>query len=237
MKRWARLAKDGRARREEGRAIIEGPHLLAAFVQSGAKPVAVMVTEEASQRPELAGHAVTLLSPSAFKAFSDAETPQGIAAEIPIPKPRLVKGDCVFLEGVQDAGNVGAILRSAAAFGIGGVVLDRACADPWSPKVLRAAAGGHFSLSVQQVAALDDALGSFPGRLVCTVARGGRALGALPTGQVGWIFGSEGAGVSPGVRAKAALEVTVPIARGMESLNVAAAAAICFYSRASQGIT
>ena len=196
-----------------------------------------MVTEEAVQRPELAGHATTVLSQSAFKAIADAETPQGIAAEIAIPKPRLVKGDCVFLEGIQDAGNVGAIIRSAAAFGVGSIVLDRACADPWSPKVLRAAAGGHFALSIQQVASLEDALESFRGRLLCTVARGGQALGALPAGQVGWIFGSEGAGVSPGVQGRASAKVTIPVAAAMESLNVAATAAICFYSRAPQGIT
>lgn len=195
-----------------------------------------MATEEALGRAEVAGHAPIVLSPSAFKAISDAETPQGIAAEIAIPKPRLVKGDCVFLEGIQDAGNVGAIIRSAAAFGVGGIVLDRACADPWSPKVLRAAAGGHFALSVQQVASLQDALESFPGQLLCTVARGGKAPGAFPAGRVGWIFGSEGAGVSPGVQQRASVKVTIPVAAGVESLNVAATAAICFYSRAPQGI-
>lgn len=182
-----------------------------------------------------AGREPVLLAPSAFKSVSDADTPQGLAAEIEIPKPKLVKGDCVFLEAIQDPGNVGAILRSAAAFGVGTVVLDRACADPWSPKVLRAGMGGHFRLSVHQVSALEQAAEGFAGKLVCTVARGGQALRAMPLhGSVGWIFGSEGTGVSEEMRARAAIQVTVPIAPGMESLNVAAAAAVCLYERFSR---
>jgi RNA methyltransferase, TrmH family len=196
------------------------------------------VTEEAIAKPEIASlvrqaqQDAIVLSTGVFAAIADADTPQGIAAEIEIPKARLAKGDYVFLEGVQDAGNVGAIIRSAAGFGAGAVVLDRACADAWSPKVLRAAAGGHFGLSVQQVAQLEDALDGFPGKLACTVARGGRKPGPV-AGQVGWIFGSEGAGVSPALQERAALRITVPMAPGTESLNVAATAAICLYARAS----
>lgn len=197
-----------------------------------------MATDEALCNPELAvlaGASPVVLSAAAFRGISDADTPQGIAAEIQIPKPRLAKGDYVFLEGVQDAGNVGAILRSAAAFGVGGVVLDRACADPWSPKVLRAGAGGHFALSVQQVAALEDALDGFPGQLVCTVPRGGQApSGARLPGQVGWIFGNEGTGVSSKIQARADLKVTIPMREGTESLNVGATAAVCLYGRFSR---
>ena len=203
--------------------------------------MSILATEESLAGKEVAGLAKqagrepVLLSPSAFRAIADADTPQGIAAEIEIPKPRLVKGDCVFLEGIQDPGNVGAILRSAAAFGAGAAVLDRACADPWSPKVLRAAVGGHFALSVQQVAGLEDALEGFTGRLVCTVARDGRPLGEADlAGRIGWIFGSEGAGVSAALQTRAALRVTIPVSPGTESLNVAAAAAICLYQKVSR---
>lgn len=241
VKRWARLARDGRARRDEGRAIIEGPHLLHALRASGGVPAAVLVTEEALAREDIgrlvreAGRPPVVLSSAAFRSIADVESPQGLAAEIAIPAPRLVKGDCAFLEGIQDAGNLGAILRSAAAFGVEGVVLDRACADPWSPKVLRAAMGGHFALSVQQVPELADALDGFSGALACTVASGGGALRGLRLpGRVGWIFGSEGAGVSTALRARAALQVSIATAPGTESLNVAAAAAVCFYERFSR---
>src|SRR5439155_19482874 len=89
-----------------------------------------------------------VLSEGVFRAIADAESHPGIAAEIEIPDIRTRSiNPCVFLEGVQDPSNVGAILRTAAAFGVGEVVLDRGCADAWSPKVLRAGMGGHFRLN------------------------------------------------------------------------------------------
>ena len=131
---------------------------------------------------------------------------------------------------------MGAILRSAAAFGVGEVVVDRACADPWSPKVLRAAMGGHFKLALRQVADLAKALEDFQGTLVCTVSSGGTPLKALELpGRIGWIFGSEGRGVSPALAATAGRKVTIPMTPGSESINVAAAAAICLYEGYSKG--
>ncbi len=238
VKRWAKLARESRLRRAEGRALIEGPHLLEVFLSQDLEPSAVIATEGAMANPEISalvarsGKAPVLLSESAFKGVADTETPQGLAAEIPIPSIRR-EGAWVFLEGVQDAGNVGAIVRSAAAFGAGAVILDRACADPWSPKVLRAGMGGHFLLQVLQVDELASALESFPGRLVCAVAKGGQPLRKADlSGKIGWVFGSEARGVSPEVAEKAALKVTIPVE--MESLNVAAAAAVCLYESFSR---
>jgi TrmH family RNA methyltransferase len=138
----------------------------------------------------------------------------------------------VLLEGVQDPGNVGAIIRTAAAFGAGTVVLDRQCADPWSPKVLRAGQGGHFAVGIRQA---DDLLAALGGRrLICTVVRDGRPLREADlSGSIAWAFGSEGAGLSVTMVAKAAERVTIPMAGG-ESLNVAAAAAICLYEAFSR---
>jgi TrmH family RNA methyltransferase len=145
------------------------------------------------------------------------------------------RGATVFLEGVQDPGNVGAIVRSAAAFGAGTIVLDRRCADPWSPKVLRAGMGGHFSLGIRQVEDLAAAIRAFRGRVLCATARGGLGLrDVVFAGETGWIFGGEGAGVSPGLEALAAERVSIPLAPGSESLNVAAAAAICLYEAFSR---
>jgi RNA methyltransferase, TrmH family len=236
VKRWAKLARDGRYRRAEGRAIIEGPHLLAALLDRGLKPVEVLATEEALAKREIAalltkGQILPVpLAASAFNAIADTETPQGLAAEIEIPQAKPTQGDCIFLEGVQDAGNVGAILRSAAAFGVSTVVLDRACADPWSPKVLRSAMGGHFVLSIRQVVELADEVEAFPGEVLCTAPAGGVQLrDSKLLYPVGWLFGSEGMGVSPALQAKAKGRVTIPLAPTSESLNVAAAAAICLY--------
>jgi TrmH family RNA methyltransferase len=139
----------------------------------------------------------------------------------------------IFLERVQDPGNVGAILRSAAAFGIRDVVLGRGCADAWSPKVLRAGMGAHFSLCIAEDANLADAVARFGETLVCTAPREGTPLpqAQLPS-RIGWIFGAEGQGVSRELAARARIRIMIPMAGLAESLNVAAAAAVCFYEAA-----
>jgi len=230
VKHWAKLAGDARYRRSEGRTLLEGPHLVAAWRQAGMKAAAIIVTEQALEKKEisdLAGMTPVIVSEGVFGAIVDADNPPGLAAEIEIPKGKAKEGsDAVFLEGVQDPGNVGAIIRSAAAFGIGEVVLDQACADPWSPRALRAGMGGHFAVAVKQVARLE--LAGFDGTLVCSVVRGGTSLHqAQLRGRLGWIFGGEGRGVSPEAEKRAKVKVTIPIAANTESLNVAAAAAIC----------
>jgi TrmH family RNA methyltransferase len=233
VKRWARLLADARVRREEGKAVLEGPHLVAEALQAGLQPLALIVSESGLQRAEihdlLGRLEPVVLGDRVFKALSDADTPQGIAAEIAIPRIQG-RGDCVFLEGVQDPANVGAILRTAAAFGVGEVVLDRACADPWAPKTLRAGMGGHFKLAIRQVFDIAGVVESFAGTSLCTVASGGTALpSARFDGRLGWIFGGEGRGITDAVVQRASLQVRIPMRAGTESLNVAAAAAVCLY--------
>lgn len=215
--------------------IIEGPHLLAAALEAGIEPLAVFGTEAGLARPEVAALklkvAATVMTPSVFAAIADAETAPGVAAEIALPSLQR-DGALVLLEGVQDPGNVGAIIRTAAAFGAGRVVVDRQCADPWSPKVLRAGQGGHFTIGVEQTDKLLVAAGDR--RLICTVVKGGRPLREVDlSGPIAWAFGAEGAGLSAAVLAEAAERVTIPMAAG-ESLNVAAAAAICLYEAFSR---
>ena len=242
VKHWALLARDARYRRTEKRALIEGPHLLAAALEHGHQPIAVLATEKAAADPEIGrliarcGSRAVLLAENLFGSISDVETPQGVAAEIAIPDD--AEGDetaTVFLEGIQDPSNVGAIVRSAAAFGVGKVLLDRECADVWSPKALRAGMGGHFALRVYETGRLPVHLDAFKGTLACAVPRGGVPLREAPfKGCVGWIFGAEGRGLREETLRKAAVRITIPMAEGTESLNVAAAAAICLYESSSR---
>lgn len=238
VKRWAKLARDARLRREERRALVEGPHLVGEALQARIEPVALLVSESGLARDEIR-HLVkqrehVLLSDAVFRSITDAQTPQGIAAEIALPQLEA-KGDCVFLEAVQDPSNVGAIIRTAAALGAGTVVLDQDCADAWSPKALRAGMGGHFKTAIRQVASLPGELESFGGTLVCSVPAGGVPLReAALRGRLGWIFGAEGRGVSESAARHAAIKVTIPMAARTESLNVAAAAAICLYEAFSR---
>ncbi len=244
VRRWQRIAREARARREAGRALIEGPHLLAAYLDSGAAPEALMVSESGAAKREVAElvrrAAVTtvVLSDPVFRSISDAETPQGLAAEFVIPAARVSLADspgCVLLDGIQDAGNVGAILRSAAALGVRDVLLGPGCADPWSPKVLRAAMGAHFSLRIGASRNPVADVGRFGGTVACTVPRGGVPIGEADLkGRILWIFGAEGAGIRDELAARAHLKVTIPMPGTAESLNVAAAAAICFYEKSRQ---
>jgi len=240
VRRWAKLVRDSSLRRKEGRAIIEGPHLLAAMLEQGIKPICVFATANGLERNEAlvvkSRVAPVVLSEGVFRAIADADNPPGIAAEIEIPEIETKPVTrCVFLEGVQDPSNVGAILRTAAAFGVGEVVLDRGCADAWSPKVLRAGMGGHFQLNLRISGDLGAEIERFKGTPVCTVPRGGVPLREADLGgRLGWIFGAEGRGVSKPTAALAKLSVTIPMTPGSESLNVAAAAAICLYEAFSR---
>jgi TrmH family RNA methyltransferase len=236
--------RDARVRRSERRTLIEGPHLLAAYLDSRGSPKAVLVSENGMRRAEIARLArqaaiePVLLSDAVFRSIADTESPAGIAAEIEIPERRAgfdESSGSVFLEGIQDAGNVGTIIRSAAAFGIGSVVLSIGCADAWSPKTLRAGMGGHFALDVLEGENLASAIERFGGRTICAVVQGGVAVHELDLrGRVGWIFGSEGQGVREALAGRSTLRATIPMAAGAESINVAAAAAICLYEARRQ---
>ena len=229
VRRWIRLATDARYRRTEKRALIEGPHLLAAALQAGLRPITVLATE-AFTDSSLLGEKPVMLGKGVFRAIVEADTPQGVAAEIAIPAGKKVDGPAVFLEGVQDPANVGAIMRSAAAFGIVRVVLDQACADPWSPRALRAGMGGHFALDIVETKDLGAEIDRFKGTVAVTVPRDGVA----PTAADAWVFGAEGRGLSEDTMRRAHLRVTIPMVPGTESLNVAAAAAICLYQSFSR---
>lgn len=236
VRRWRALVRDARERRKVGRAIIEGEHLVLACLNAGWRLETLLLARSASGKFEQLAkqaNATTVLADAVFRSIADTEAPSGIAAEIALPagKAELPQAkSCVLLEGIQDAGNVGTILRSAAAFGIGHAVLGPGCADAWSPKVLRAGMGAHFAIHIEEQVDLADAIARFGGKVACTLARGGTPLHAANlTGRLGWIFGSEGQGVSDAIARLATLKVTIPMPGGAESLNVAAAAAICFY--------
>ena len=139
-------------------------------------------------------------------------------------------GVAVVLDRVQDAGNVGALLRTAAAAGAGTVYCLRGCAGAWTPKVLRAGMGAHFALALVEDARWEDIEAGLPRPLYATAGQGTRELYQLDLrGDVSWVFGNEGAGVDPAVLARCDAGVRIPQRGAVESLNVAAAAAVCLY--------
>lgn len=244
VKALRQLLGDPRHQRETGQTVLEGPHLLIAALDRGIQPELVAVSESAQTRPEVAallarsGKAdCLLLSETLFRRLSELAAPLGILARIAIPvaPPPPAGSDCLLLDAVQDAGNVGTLLRTAAAAGVRNVLLGPGCAGAWTPRVLRAAQGAHFSLAIREQADLASFLRNYPGQSVAAVAHAGPPLYALdclpPTA---WLFGNEGAGIDPALVALASRQATIPLAPDCESLNIAAAAAICLFEMRRQ---
>lgn len=244
VRAWKNLQTDTRERRRRRRTLLEGVHLVGTYLQRVGQPRELILSQAAladagiSALVAKSGRRPVIVSNAVFAGFTDTRSPSGIAAEIDLPAddPDLSKSaHCVLIEGVQDAGNLGAMLRSAAAFGVDNAIVGPGSADPWSPKVLRAAMGGHFFLRIAQVEDLAHAVSGFSGLKACTVPRGGESLSGLDLARpVAWIFGSEGGGVSASLQAIADVRVLISMPGGTESINVAAAAAICFYERSRQ---
>ena len=230
--------------RRQGCALIDGIHLVATCFARNIVVRQLLVSESGRQNAEIvalmqgaAGADRAILRDSLFREISGVATPTGIAAVIDIPP--VVGGapssDAVLLDAVQDAGNVGAILRTAAAAGLRDVVLGMGCAGAWTPRVLRAAQGSHFSLAIREQVDLQAILAACPATSIATVAHGGASLHELDlTGPIIWLVGNEGAGLAPQLIAAAKIRATIPLASGTESLNVAAAIAVCLFEARRQ---
>ena len=207
VKHWAKLARDARYRRTEKRALIEGPHLLAAALQHGYKPVAVLATEEARgrRRNQPADRADAACARSCWPKgcsapSSDAETPQGVAAEIGIPDEaearravahRVPGGGAGSQQRRRDHAQRGGVRRRQGA---PGPRLRRSLVA----EGLRAGMGGHFALQIDETRPTwPREIDAFKGTVACTVPRGGVPLGEAPlSGSWAWIFGAEGRGLS-----------------------------------------
>jgi TrmH family RNA methyltransferase len=239
--RLRRLATDPTAYRRFGELWLEGDHLCAAFVQrGGAAPLAV-ITEAGWQQPELrqlASQAATVvLVPTALMAgLSGLGSPPALGFAVPWHGARAVQLDApsVVLDRLQDAGNVGTILRSAAAFGFTQVLAIKGTAALWSPRVLRAGMGAHFGLNL--VEGVDvAALATLTTPLFATSSHAVRGVNdLLLPWPCSFAFGNEGQGLSPGLLQRCRAELCIPQPGGEESLNVATAAAVCLYESARQ---
>ena len=164
--------------------------------------------------------------------LSSLESPAPMAFVLDLPPAAEVQPDApsVVLDRLQDAGNVGAVLRSAAAFGFRQVLALKGTAALWSPKVLRAGMGAHFGLRLVEGLGVDD-VAALAVPLLVTSSHAGEFLhrAALPW-PCAWVMGHEGQGVSPALEDRASLRIRIAQPGGEESLNVAAAAAICLHA-------
>ena len=246
IKSIRRLSQDPSAYRKQGRVWCEGDHLCRAALARGVKPAQVVLTQALWQSAPLAWRDVCdqvyVLPEALFAQLSGLESPaqMGFVVEHSAEQPIQWDQPLVVLDRVQDAGNVGAILRSASAFGFKQVVALRGTAAVWSSKVLRAGMGAHFALRVMESAS-PDVLTQLALPLLATSSHQGPflhellATQALPA-RCAWVMGHEGQGVSEDIMAMAQLRVRIAQPGGEESLNVASAAAICLHASASAAL-
>ena len=235
--RLRKLARHPADYRKQRQVLLEGEHLCQAWAVRGAALALHAVMTESAWREgrflELAeaAAATVIVSDAAMADLSTLDTPVPVAFVVALPEQPAIQADVptVVLDRIQDAGNVGSILRSAAAFGFCQVIALRGTASLWSPKVLRAAMGAHFGLRLIEGAG-DEVLAELTVPLLGTSSHAGEALpdATLPWPSA-WAFGNEGAGASASVEGRCTMLIRIPQPGGEESLNVAAAAAVCLY--------
>lgn len=235
LKELRRVAQDNTAYRKAGRYWVEGDHLCSAAMQRGQRPAVAVFTDEywplAPVGYARAAIKNIVIPKKLFAELSGLESPAGVGFVLELPVDvAMQKGVAtVILDRVQDAGNVGSILRSAGAFGFRQVLALKGTAALWSPKVLRAGMGAHFGLHLREGCSLDD-LKALQMPVVVTSSHQGELIQNVRLPQpCAWAFGHEGQGVSSELMTLAALNVRIGQPGGEESLNVAAAAAICLH--------
>jgi len=237
FKSLKRLAESGRERRKTGRTLLDGVHLVEAYEQAIGPVETLVVAESALAGGEIAAYVESregiILADALMRDLGLVDTPSGLLAVATMPAVPVAVDpgkDAILLDGVQDPGNVGALLRTAAAAGIKQALLGPGCASAWSPKVLRAGQGAHFALAIHEDADLAEFMADYRGTTAVTCLDGAISLyEARWHGPLAWVFGAEGQGVRGELIAEAKLRIRIPMPGAVESLNVGAAAAVCLF--------
>ena len=250
VKRWRKLASQQRFQKREGSCLAEGLHLAMAARDARARVLAVILRSDSAEgecgklAAELAragGDApprVFLLSPQAYESFAPVPRGAGIMLEIALPgtpAPDELRGrDALYLDGVQDSGNAGTLIRTAVASGVRVIAASPRTAGLWTPKVLRSAMGAHFGAVILEGVEARELPRLFSGTRLAADARGGSDLfgtAGWERGSTVWMMGAEGPGLSEEALAVAERRLYIPIEPETESLNVGAAAAVCLFEQ------
>jgi TrmH family RNA methyltransferase len=247
LREVARLIASSRERRKSGRCVLEGVHLVGVYFAQVGLPEALVVVDDALARDDVRAlvdrvppASALVVSRGRFDEIATLPPDVAVLAVVATPKPTLpAPADfCLLLENVQDPGNVGSIIRTAAAAGVAQVLLSKHCAFAWSPKVLRAAQGAHFLTTIVEdvdLVAWVEAFRASGGRSFATVVDAAAPLyDARLHGRIAFVIGSEGQGVSQALRDAVDDAVTIPMASGNESLNAGAASAIVLFEAVRQ---
>ena len=246
VKQLVALAHSSRERRKVGLTVLDGVHLVRAYIDAMGSPHAIAVAESALARAEVSAllvdcspHLVNVLADKLMAEASSLDSPAFVIAMAATPRAHVTPQDAsvLVLEDIQDPGNVGSLLRTAAAAGITEILLSRTTAFAWSPKVLRAAQGAHFLLNIVEGADVVAYTQNHSGQSLALVPRGEgvvRLHDVDMTGPIAILVGNEGAGLSQELVAAAKHRVTIPMPGKVESLNAAAAGAVCLFEMVRQ---
>ena len=245
FKQLKKLADSSRERRQVGKTLLDGVHLIEAYIEQFGLPELLIIPEGQSSA-EATGliQAIAdgdeiptvMFTTLMFAELTPVASPTGILALVKIPEmlapasPNFV----LMLEDIQDPGNLGAMLRSAAAAGVDVVYLSIGSADAWSPKALRGGQGAQFTLPMIERADLLDIAANFAGQTFATTMQAKSLYSQDLTGAVAFMIGNEGAGLSRALIDAASDSVSIPMSGKIESLNATAAATVCLFERVRQ---
>lgn len=244
-KEWKLLATSSQARRKAGRTLLDGVHLCEAYLQHIGSPPVCIVSEAALLNSEVnvilqeCGDSQSIVLPDAlFHALSQVEHGVDILFVVDTPEqvePQRLAQSAVLLDKVQDPGNFGSIVRSAAAAGIKQVFCGPGTTFAWSPKVLRAGMGAHFLIEIFENVDLEALIKRADIPVIATSSYAEKRIYDLDLTQpVAWLFGHEGQGVAEHLLALSTHQATIPHLGAIESLNVAASSAVCFFEQVRQ---
>jgi TrmH family RNA methyltransferase len=241
------LATNAQARRRASRTLLDGVHLCEAYLQKVGYPPLCVVSEQALLHAEALaivencaeGATQRIVLPeNLFHALSQVENGIDILFVIDtaaLPTPSRLNTSAVLLDNVQDPGNFGSIIRSAAAAGIRQIYCSPGTTFAWSPKVMRAGMGAHFLLEIFENVDLAALLNNADVPVIATSSHAEKRLYDLDLTQpVAWLFGHEGQGVTPSLLEQATHKIAIPHLGEIESLNVAASSAVCFFEQVRQ---
>jgi TrmH family RNA methyltransferase len=245
VRELVRLSGSARAVRESGKTIAEGIHLAQALLDADVRaPVVIVRSSGATAEALTLAHELVRrfdaaqieMAAQLYDRVAPVEHGVGLLAVVEFPRARLparIDDDVVYLDGGQEPGNVGAIVRTAAAAGVRTLVTAPGTACLWAPRALRAGMGAHFRVQMIEGVPIADLRRAFRGTLLGTdgYAQEGLFAATWGDGPIGWIFGAEGRGLSAEARSACDRLVRIPQVGAVESLNVAAAAAICLFER------
>lgn len=241
FKNLSKIGQSSRERKTSGKTLLDGIHLIDSCIGCGWQPELIVLKESSLNHPEIApfldDDKAVVMSDVLFDKISTVGSPVIALIAVPAENADHQPECCVFLDTIQDPGNMGSILRAASASGATDAFLSEKCADAWSPKVLRAGMGAHFAIRIHADCDLAEAMQHFEGNTVAMTLNAEQLIFDLDLrGRVGFVIGNEGAGISEEILSLAKTRAKIPMPGKIESLNAAQAASICLFERVRQSM-